>query len=92
MTSPPLAARRFAHHALTTRYEDLSDDAVAQAKVFILDTVGVGIAGSTTYGTDQVAIANARSRIPGNATVEVGEPRQHCGAAGNERPPPGRRC
>jgi aconitate decarboxylase len=59
VTSPPHAARRFAHHALTTRYEDLSDDAVAQAKVFILDTLGVGIAGSTAYGADQVAVANA---------------------------------
>ena len=59
MTSPFHAARRFAHHALTTRYEDLSDDAVAQAKVFILDTLGVGIAGSTAYGADQVAFANA---------------------------------
>ncbi len=59
MTALPLAARRFAQHALATRYEDLSDDAVAQAKVFILDTLGVGIAGSTAQGADQVASANA---------------------------------
>ena len=32
---------------------------MAQAKVFILDTLGVGIAGSTAYGADQVAVANA---------------------------------
>ncbi|MBL8378767.1 MAG: MmgE/PrpD family protein [Burkholderiales bacterium] len=30
-----------------SRYEDLPADAVARAKVFILDTLGVGIAGST---------------------------------------------
>jgi aconitate decarboxylase len=53
------AARRFARHALSTQYEDLSQNAVAQAKVFILDTLGVGIAGSTAFGADQVAIASA---------------------------------
>jgi aconitate decarboxylase len=53
------ASRRFARHALTARYEDLSEDAVARAKVFILDTLGVGIAGSIAYGAEQVAIANA---------------------------------
>ncbi len=52
------AGRRFARHALTARYGDLPDDAVAQAKVFILDTLGVGMAGSTAYGAEQVAIAN----------------------------------
>jgi 2-methylcitrate dehydratase PrpD len=53
------AARLFARHALTTNYNDLSADALAQAKVFILDTFGVGIAGSTAYGADELAAASA---------------------------------
>ncbi|KAF3015878.1 hypothetical protein E8E14_008895 [Neopestalotiopsis sp. 37M] len=50
----PLLAERFASHALETRFEDLTPDAVAQAKVFILDTLGVGIAGSSAFGADKV--------------------------------------
>lgn len=52
MQAPPLAADRFAGHVLGTTYQDLSADAVAQAKTFILDTIGVGIAGSTAVGAD----------------------------------------
>jgi aconitate decarboxylase len=29
-----------------TRYEDLPDTAIAAAKTFILDTIGVGVAGA----------------------------------------------
>ncbi len=69
MTPPGYAARRFANHALTTHYEDLPPDAVAQAKVFILDTIGVGIAGSTAYGADHLATASAGWGTGGEATV-----------------------
>lgn len=55
----PLLAERFASHALNTRFEDLTPDAVAQAKVFILDTLGVGIAGSSAFGADKVIQAGA---------------------------------
>jgi 2-methylcitrate dehydratase PrpD len=51
----PVASERFARHALGTRYEDLSDDAVLQAKTFILDTIGVGIAGSSAAGADELS-------------------------------------
>lgn len=44
------AAARFAAHALTTRFADLPDAAVARAKVYILDSLGVGIAGSSVEG------------------------------------------
>jgi aconitate decarboxylase len=58
MTTPNdstlLLAERFATHALNTTFEDLTADAVTQAKVFILDTFGVGIAGSSAYGADEV--------------------------------------
>ena len=59
MTLLSHASQSFARHALTTHYQDLSDDAVAQAKVFILDTIGVGIAGSPAQGADQIEAANA---------------------------------
>jgi 2-methylcitrate dehydratase PrpD len=52
------AASRFAVHALTTSFRDLPDDAVGQAKTFILDSLGVGIAGSsveTATGLFQIA-------------------------------------
>ena len=40
------AIRRFAEHVVRTRYEDLSAAAVRAAKVYILDSYGVGLAGS----------------------------------------------
>ena len=46
------AAARFAAHAVTTQFTDLTPDAVAAAKVFILDSLGVGIAGSSVDGGD----------------------------------------
>lgn len=46
------AAARFAAHARNTRFADLSAHAVARAKVFILDSLGVGIAGSSVEGAD----------------------------------------
>jgi 2-methylcitrate dehydratase PrpD len=49
-----LLSERFASHALNTRYEDLSEDAIDQAKVFILDTLGVGISGSSAFGADKL--------------------------------------
>jgi 2-methylcitrate dehydratase PrpD len=44
------AAARFANHALETRFADLSGEAVERAKVFVLDSLGVGIAGSSVEG------------------------------------------
>ncbi len=46
------AAERFANHALGVRFADLTADAVARAKVYILDSLGVGIAGSSVEGGD----------------------------------------
>ena len=51
------AAARFAEHALTTRFEDLSPGAVQAAKTFILDSIGVGIAGSSVPGSDGLLAA-----------------------------------
>ncbi len=41
-------SRRFALHAARTRFDDLPSEVVLWAKAFILDTIGVGIAGGGT--------------------------------------------
>ncbi len=46
------AAARFAAHALDTRFADLPSGAVQKAKLFILDSLGVGIAGSSADGAE----------------------------------------
>lgn len=46
------AAERFADHALGVRFTALPDAAVARARVYILDSLGVGIAGSSVEGGD----------------------------------------
>ncbi|HTW68467.1 MAG TPA: MmgE/PrpD family protein [Acetobacteraceae bacterium] len=46
------AAERFAAHALGVRFADLPEVAREHAAVFILDSLGVGIAGSSVEGGD----------------------------------------
>ncbi|HYF06667.1 MAG TPA: MmgE/PrpD family protein [Acetobacteraceae bacterium] len=58
--SRPDSAVRFASHVAETRFENLSPEAVERAKVFILDTIGVGIAGSTAQGAEEVRQAASR--------------------------------
>lgn len=60
MESAFSVTERFAAHVAGTRYADLPADAVARAKTFILDTIGVGIAGSSTIGSGQLDAAAAR--------------------------------
>lgn len=42
----PDAIERFADHVVGTRYDDIPPDAIRAAKVFILDSLGVGLAGT----------------------------------------------
>jgi aconitate decarboxylase len=42
----PLAAERLAAHVVDTGFAQLPADAIVKAKTFILDTFGVGVAGS----------------------------------------------
>jgi 2-methylcitrate dehydratase PrpD len=46
------AAARFAAHALETRFTDLPPEAIQAARTFVLDSLGVGIAGSSVEGGD----------------------------------------
>jgi 2-methylcitrate dehydratase PrpD len=64
----------FARHALTLRREDVPQSAVASAKVFLLDTLGVGIAGARAPLRDRVSAA-ARGWGEGSVPVLGGGPR-----------------
>ncbi len=54
-----LASERLAAHVAAIRFDRLPASVVAAAKVWILDTLGVGIAGSSAAGMDQVRAAAA---------------------------------
>ncbi len=61
------AAIRFAEHALGTKFSDLPAEAVDRAKTFILDSLGVGIAGSSVEGSDgllRVASGWGQGNVP----------------------------
>jgi 2-methylcitrate dehydratase PrpD len=86
-----LASERFARHALETRFTDLSADAVEQAKVFILDTIGVGIAGSSAAGAEELsrvaagwgeggdaAVWGRRQRVPAPSAAFLNGFQAHC--------------
>lgn len=57
MDDEALLSEQFAKHVLTTEFEDLPVDAIAQTKTFILDTLGVGIAGSSAFGAEELIAA-----------------------------------
>jgi aconitate decarboxylase len=48
------AAFRFAEHAIATRFADLPAAAIERAKVFVLDSLGVGIAGPSVEGGEDL--------------------------------------
>ena len=51
---PESLSERLAAHVAGLRWEDLPDHAIERAKVFILDTLGVGVAGSTAFGAAEL--------------------------------------
>lgn len=66
------AAARFAAHALETRFSDLDGVVVERTKVFLLDSLGVGVAGSSTEGSDELLrVASGWSGTRGPAAVPV---------------------
>ncbi len=54
------ASLRLARHAAGIRYEHLPPHAVAGAKTFLLDTFGVGVAGSSAPGAGEAVAAATR--------------------------------
>jgi 2-methylcitrate dehydratase PrpD len=62
-------SERFAAHVVTTRYEHLPADAIAQAKTYILDTFGVGISGATAAGAAELMSAAKLWGAGAEATV-----------------------
>ena len=76
------AIHRFAEHVVTTNYEDIPEAAIAAAEELILDTIGVGIGGSSgpmaselaqtqeKFGTGQVAhVLSLGRRLPASAAA-----------------------
>lgn len=74
-------AQAFADHAARTRHADLSPLAIAKAKTFLLDTLGVGLAGSS--GANVQAVRDlALAWGPGDeATSWLGGQRMSAGSA-----------
>jgi aconitate decarboxylase len=58
--NPMTAAARFAMHTIGTSFADLPGETVERAKVFILDSLGVGIAGSSAPHGDALCAIAAR--------------------------------
>ncbi len=65
------AAHDFAAHVAATRFHHLPPAVVARAKVFLLDTLGVAIAGSTAQGATE-ALATARGWGEGSGAAVLG--------------------
>ena len=69
------AITAFADHVVRTRFEHLTGDAVRAAKIFILDTLGVGMAGSSGPMASEVAETQeiwghgAEAHVWGNAAI-----------------------
>lgn len=87
----PNAAEAFADHVARTRYEDIPAAAIARAKVFILDTLGVGLAGSSAQGAETAlrvasawgageaaAVWGRRARLPAHGAAFVNAFAVHC--------------
>lgn len=56
----PFASEILAHHITSTRFEDLPASAIEHAKIFILDSLGVGISASTADGARELLEASSR--------------------------------
>jgi 2-methylcitrate dehydratase PrpD len=68
-----VSAARFAEHALGTRFNDLTPAAVERTKVFVLDSLGVGIAGSSVDGAEELlrVAVSWGTASPSSPTVPV---------------------
>jgi 2-methylcitrate dehydratase PrpD len=86
-----LASERFAAHVAGVQLRDLPGAAVLAAKTFILDTLGVGVAGSTAAGAEQLlhaargwgqgnqaAVWGRRDRLPAASVALLNAFQVHC--------------
>ncbi|HLY89039.1 MAG TPA: MmgE/PrpD family protein [Acetobacteraceae bacterium] len=87
----PNAAELFAAHVAGVHYADIPPTAIERAKVFILDSLGVGIAGSTAPGRSEILAAARRwgagdeatlwgggGRLPAPAATMLNAFQMHC--------------
>jgi 2-methylcitrate dehydratase PrpD len=85
------ASERFARHVLQTRFGDLPPPAILHAKTFILDTLGVGISGSTADGAqallesgrgwgagEEAQVWGRRDRVPAPTAALINGFQVHC--------------
>jgi aconitate decarboxylase len=85
------AAEMFAAHVAGTNFENVPTAAIERAKVFILDSLGVGIAGSTAPGRAEILSAARRwgsgeevtlwgggGRLPAPAAAMLNAFQMHC--------------
>ncbi|MBI3456045.1 MAG: MmgE/PrpD family protein [Candidatus Rokubacteria bacterium] len=83
--------RRFAEHVVTTTYEHLPPTAVLATKTFILDSIGVGVAGSADPSAARIAecaagwgkgdestVWGSGERLPAQAAALVNAYQIHC--------------
>ena len=69
-TDPDLpAALRLARHAAGLTFADLLPQVPEAAKIFLLDSLGVGIAGASAPGADRVRVAATRWGTGTEATL-----------------------
>jgi aconitate decarboxylase len=74
------AIRFFAEHVSRTRFEDLPEAATRAARVFILDTIGVGLAG--TNGPRVAELIDASAAMLGDGSARCWGHRQTLSAPG----------
>ena len=74
-------SQRVADHVAGVRYEDLPAEAVAKVKTFLLDTIGVGIAGSSGAKVADVAKLAATWGAAPEASVWLTGQRMSAGSA-----------
>lgn len=74
-------SQRVADHVASVRYEDLPPEAVAKVKTFLLDTIGVGIAGSSGAKVGDLATLAATWGAAPESSVWLTGQRMSAGSA-----------
>ena len=67
------AIERLADHVVETNFSDIPDKAIQSAKTYILDTIGVGLAGSTGPYVPELLRTYALSSVPAVTSRVLGQ-------------------